>query len=153
METSGYAVHIGLNNDIADLEKLHREVDAFCSHIGVSKKCHYHLDLALDELFTNIVHYGYPQGGRHRIDLYMEYKAGICTFRLEDDGVPFNPLHAEPPDIEKSAEDRGPGGLGIFLTRKVMDEVQYERTDNKNVVTLLRDVRKGDPCKNQCDER
>ena len=99
------------------------------------------LDVAVEELFVNISDYAY--GEKHgnvavRIGLYPDGTAEI-TFR--DNGVPFDPLKKQDPDITKSAEEREIGGLGIYLVKKSMDDVQYRYENGRNIVTIRKKIR------------
>ena len=95
------------------------------------------IDIAIDELFGNIAHYAYhPEVGNAtvRVEVTEEPLAVIVTFI--DRGVPYDPLKAEEPDITLSAEERQTGGLGIYMVRKSMDEINYEYRDGKNILSI-----------------
>lgn len=96
-----------------------------------------HIDLAVEEMFVNVANYAYsPKEGPVRITCELhEDPAGIAII-MADSGNPFNPLDQPEADTTLSAEDRVPGGLGILLTRKLMDSLQYEYRDGENVLTL-----------------
>ncbi len=63
------------------------------------------------------------------------------NFIFEDEGIPFNPLEKENPDISLSASKREVGGLGIFLTKEIMDDIKYKYENNKNILTILKKIR------------
>lgn len=92
--------------------------------------------VAVEEIFVNIAHYAYP-GREGRVTIQIEGEDGprqaVITF--EDEGIPYNPLLRENPDITLPAEERGVGGLGIYLVRKSMDEVAYHYREEK--ISLL----------------
>ena len=96
------------------------------------------LDVAVEEVFVNIANYAYaPNTG----DAIIEAKVSdgsVLTVSFIDSGKAFDPLAAEDPDITLSADERGIGGLGIFLTKKFMDKVEYQRKDDKNILTLTK---------------
>ena len=95
------------------------------------------IDIAIDELFGNIAHYAYhPDVGNAtvRVEVTEEPLAVIVTFI--DRGLPYDPLKAEEPDITLSAEERQTGGLGIYMVRKSMDEINYEYRDGKNILSI-----------------
>ncbi|MCY4558926.1 MAG: ATP-binding protein [Chloroflexi bacterium] len=94
--------------------------------------------LAVDELLTNTISYGYDDDGEHRIELVLRLEGGALVFEIADDGRAFDPLQASTPDIGASLQDRAIGGLGIYLVRKTMDGVTYRRQDGRNVVTLTK---------------
>ena len=94
------------------------------------------LMVAVDEIYSNIVRYSGATEAQVR--LLKEEDTLHLIFR--DNGKPYNPLDAEEPDVTASAEDRTIGGLGIFMVRKMMDNVEYMYKDNQNVLTLTMKV-------------
>ena len=79
-------------------------------------------------------------GGDGWAELRGDVAGGIATFRLIDGGTPFDPLAKEDPDIELSGEERGIGGLGIFMVKNMVDEVTYEYADGCNRLTLKKRI-------------
>ena len=102
------------------------------------------LHLALDETLTNVVSYGYRDGLEHTILVRMRMlsteHARRIEVEVEDDGEPFNPLEARAPDVHATIEDRPIGGLGIYLVRRVMDDLEYRRQQGKNVLVMRKTV-------------
>ena len=96
------------------------------------------VNLALDELVTNVINYGYDDEDEHAIRLLVSWDGETLRFVLEDDGKPFNPLDIPPPDLDTPIEDRQVGGLGIHFVRQVMDSVTYRRDGARNVLTMAR---------------
>ena len=100
----------------------------------------YKIDVASEEIFVNIAHYAYkdklPAGEFGQALITCTYEDELLTIIFRDQGVPFNPLDRPDPDITLSAEDRSIGGLGIFLTKKYMDKVEYNYENGENVLTL-----------------
>jgi anti-sigma regulatory factor (Ser/Thr protein kinase) len=95
------------------------------------------IDVAIDELFSNIANYAYPLGEGAavvRVEEGKESRAALITFM--DWGTPFDPLSRPDPDTTLPAEEREIGGLGIFMVRKSMDDVQYEYKDRHNILTV-----------------
>ncbi|MBS6760025.1 ATP-binding protein, partial [Hungatella hathewayi] len=91
----------------------------------------------IDELFGNIAHYAYhPENGfaTVRVEVMDNPMAVVITFM--DNGVPYDPLANEDPDITLSADERGIGGLGIYIVKKSMDEITYEYKDGKNILKI-----------------
>lgn len=100
-------------------------------------KAQIQIDIAIDELFSNIAHYAYtPDVGSAtvRVEVTQEPLAVIITFI--DGGVPYDPLTAADPDITLSAQERQVGGLGIYMVKKSMDEITYEYKDGKNILSI-----------------
>lgn len=135
--TSG--VTITLHNDLAELERLAETVEMFGDAAGLAPRLVYSLNLALDELVTNVVSYGYDSADAQGcITLDLTVDNGRLTAVLRDDGRPFNPLDRGPPDVDSPLEDRRIGGLGVHFVRTLMDEVRYERLDGRNCLVLAK---------------
>lgn len=99
------------------------------------------IDIAIDELFGNIAHYAYhPETGSAtvRVEVAEEPLAVIITFI--DHGIPYDPLAAEDPDTTLSAEERGVGGLGVYMVKKSMDEIAYEYKNGQNILKIKKNL-------------
>lgn len=95
------------------------------------------VDIAIDELFGNIANYAYnPEIGTAtvRVEVTDNPLAVVITFI--DNGVPYDPLAKDDPDITLSAEEREIGGLGIYMVKKTMDDVSYEYKDGQNILRI-----------------
>lgn len=93
--------------------------------------------LVAEEIFVNIAHYAYPDGaGDAVIGVQVSGQPPVLTLRFADRGIPFDPLAQPEADITLPAQERPIGGLGIFLTRKIMDEAAYSYEDGQNILTL-----------------
>ena len=90
------------------------------------------LMISVDEIYSNIVRYSHAT----QASITVSREENTIQLVFEDDGKPYNPLEAEEPDITASAEDRTIGGLGIFMVRKMMDQVDYSYHNGRNVLTL-----------------
>ena len=94
--------------------------------------------LVAEEILTNIVLHAYP-GKTGDVEIsYTIDKNDALTITISDWGISFNPLAESDPDIDVPVNDREIGGLGIFLTKKIMDHVHYKREDNKNILTMIK---------------
>lgn len=125
----------------ADDKELERVLDFI--HQQLPSDCEtdllYKIDLAAEEIFVNIAHYAYKdklpeEGGSVCLDCSMENDT--LTMIFKDTGIPFNPLEKADPDITLSAEERKIGGLGIFLTKKYMDSIDYKYENGANILTM-----------------
>ena len=99
------------------------------------------VQIAVEEIFVNLAHYAYgsEQGtATIRVEVGGDPLQVIITFI--DQGVPYDPLKKEDPDISLSAEERQIGGLGIFMVKKSMDDVKYEYKDGKNILTISKKI-------------
>lgn len=98
------------------------------------------INLALEEAVTNVMLYAYPgKSGQVFVECTKEQGTRLI-FTITDSGIPFDPTAQKEVDITLSAEERQIGGLGIHLVKQIMDEVRYERVENKNVLTLVKTV-------------
>lgn len=125
-----------LENRLPELDRLRSEVESFLERCGVGGRESYHIQLALDELVTNVVCYAYDEQGGGEIVLEMARLPGQVDMTLTDGGKPFNPLVAPEPDVAAPAEMRRIGGLGIHFVRKTMDSVRYERKNGRNILHI-----------------
>lgn len=95
------------------------------------------IDVAVEEIFVNISNYAYsPDVGPATVRVSITDQPPMVDITFIDNGVPYDPLKREDPDISLSAEQRGIGGLGIFIVKKSMDDVKYEYRDGHNILTL-----------------
>lgn len=103
--------------------------------MGVHPKRVMHLELAIEEAVANICSYAYavPPG---EVTIRVAREPVVVRIELIDAGIPFDPLGIEEPDIKSEIENRDVGGLGIFLMRRMLDEMHYSRRDGQNVLTL-----------------
>ena len=97
------------------------------------------LAIALDELMSNVARYAYAPGtGDVTVCVEVPEAPRRAVVTLTDSGVPYDPLQKEDPDVTLSAEERGIGGLGIFIVKQSMDEMTYAYEDGRNVVTIVK---------------
>ena len=129
-----------LKNDLAELERLCQNCESIGESFGMSKKLIFEMNLALDELFTNIISYGFKDEKEHIIKIEIKAENNALLMRIEDDGIPFDPEIAEEPDLECRIEECKIGGLGIHLIKKLMDEISYERVNDMNIIYLKKNI-------------
>ena len=124
---------------IENIEKVTDFVNEELEKTGCPLKTQMQIDVALDEILSNIAHYAYEEEkGQMRVELIeLQEEKGIRMI-FSDTGMPFDPLTSKEPDTTSGIKDRPVGGLGIFLVRKTMDEVSYEYKDGKNVLTVIK---------------
>ena len=111
-------------------------VDERLEALNCPMKAQMQIDVAIDELFSNIARYAYDPSGPAtvRVDVDQDSLAARITFI--DHGKPYDPLAKADPDVTLSAEERQIGGLGIFMVKKTMDDVRYEYKDGQNILTV-----------------
>lgn len=128
-----------------NIEAVKENLDAVLDFVGTEleeKECSMKLQtqicIAVEEIFVNIANYAYqPEVGGAVIRIEVNDEIRI---EFEDNGVPYNPLEKLDPDITASAEEREIGGLGIFMVKKIMDAVEYQHIDNKNLLIVRKVV-------------
>ncbi len=122
------------------MESLIREVERYladCGYGGMPAK----LEIALEEIFTNVASYAYEkEGGELRLNCFVDQGSGILTLQFRDRGKPFNPLAKANPDLKLPLESRPVGGLGIYMVKQFVDEVDYAYKDGFNILTLRKNI-------------
>lgn len=131
---------LALKNNIEEINRLHSFIEEVGETFALPMKTVMNLNLVLEEAVTNVIMYAYPKEEHEYIHLTAKEQEGKLIFILTDSGKAFDPTQAPDADITLSADDRQIGGLGIFLIRKIMNEVKYERIDGKNVLTLEKEL-------------
>ena len=132
-------VNLTVRAETANLEKVQTFIDLALEDNGCSMKAQMQIGVAVEEIFVNICHYAYGEdGGDATVSLRIG--KGVAEIIFEDSGAAYDPLAKEDPDVTLSAEDRAIGGLGIYITKKTMDEVRYEYRDGKNILTLKKKI-------------
>jgi sigma-B regulation protein RsbU (phosphoserine phosphatase) len=127
---------ITLPNDVQKVPELAQFVEEVCEEVGLDMATTMQLNLALEEAVVNVMNYAYPSGVTGNIDIDARANDVRLKFTISDSGSPFDPTAKEEVDTTLSAEERSIGGLGIHLIRQIMDSINYEYVDGKNVLTL-----------------
>lgn len=133
-------IEISLANDLREIARVAALIDEFCAARGVAMEVAYAVNLAIDELLTNTVSYGYDDDEPHRIEIVLRLENGALVVVIVDDSAPFDPTETPDPDTEAPLEEREVGGLGLMLVNQMMDGVAYLRRDGCNVVTLTKNA-------------
>lgn len=97
------------------------------------------IGIAVEEIFVNIAHYAYPNSSGE-MNLHIKVDDSCAILEFSDQGIPFDPLARENPDVKAVAESRAIGGLGIFMVKKAMDDVSYTYRDGKNILTITKNA-------------
>ena len=121
------------------LDEIREFVGDIAREGGFSNKDVYNIQLATDEAASNIIEHAYEKTPDGILELSCGIKGDVITIILIDHGESFDPSEVPLPDLKADLSDRKIGGLGIFLMRKLMDEVRYEpRADHSNVLTMIK---------------
>ena len=127
-----------LENRIDQLPLLSEFLLDICEKYGVPKNVAYDLQVAIDEIGTNIVMHAYPKDETHTFKVSFRHGTGELAFTFEDEGVPFDPTQPTDPHFNLPPEERPIGGLGIMIAKKLMDRMEYERKGDKNVLRIIK---------------
>ncbi len=126
---------------IENVEEVISFVNDQLKGMGCTLRAKTQIDIALDELFSNICRYAYGEGiGHATISVEEVPEENAVRITLEDSGIPFNPLSHEDPDVTLDLHERTIGGLGIFMVKKTMTDVNYEYKDGVNTLTVLKTI-------------
>jgi len=131
-------LEVKLPNSLAALAQLHASVEHFCRSRAIHPDIEFKIDLALEEIFTNIVRYGYDDTHAHEIVVRFKGNRDSVRISVEDDGRHFNPLLAPAVNVNAPASERRIGGLGIHLVRSLLDQVRYQRRPAGNRLILIK---------------
>ena len=123
---------------LANLERMIGFTISFAETQGFDKEVLGQIRLACEEALVNVIKYAYP-GGEGTVEISCDNAAdGGIEIEISDAGIPFNPLSLPAPDTTLAIEQRKIGGLGIFMIRKIMNDVKYRRDNGRNILTLTK---------------
>ena len=129
-----------LKSKLSELKSLCRHLEDCGDMMQLPQKCLHEINLGLDELFTNIVSYGFEDEAEHQIKFTLAKTEETLVVKVEDDGTPFNPLEASAPGLSQDLDTIDIGGLGIHLVKKMMDDIDYQRVEGRNKLILKKCV-------------
>lgn len=124
-----------------NLDKVLEFIDKELAKFECTGELKNKIDIAIEEVFVNISSYAYDEQGKVDIDCNVNQDTFMIEIEFKDMGRPYNPLKRADPDITKPIDEREIGGLGIFMTKKFMDEVEYKYEDNKNILIIRKKIR------------
>jgi serine/threonine-protein kinase RsbW len=127
-----------LQNDFSELPATAEKVAEFLESQGASPDIIFAADLAIEEIVTNIIKYGYDDSGSHEILVRLSLPNGELKLEIEDGGHEFDPFDRPAPNIHASIEEREIGGLGIHFVKNLLDSCEYRRAGDRNIVTLTK---------------
>ena len=123
---------------LSEIPRLIEWVEARCAAAGVAGEVAMKLALVLEEAVANVIQHGLPSSPPHRITVRLDIDADDVAAQVIDNGRPFDPTGAPPPDLSLPLEQRPPGGLGIHLMRELMDGFDYHRSGDSNILRLYK---------------
>ncbi len=134
VQVSEGELRLSIKNEVSELESLSATVARFLSDHGVPYRPTYAVNLAIDELVTNVMRYAYVDDDTHMIDIELLIEDDQVILRIIDDGRPFDPRRG--PALDLHAEDREVGKLGLLLVLEMVDALKYRRADERNWVEI-----------------
>lgn len=136
-----------LDSEVSELERLREFIEAFCGRAALPEQACYHVSVAIEELAVNSIKHGLCEPRKGAIHITLCLKDDLLHIEFSDNGIPFNPLEAPPPDLNQDLGKRPIGGLGIHLVRCLLPEIRYERRDGRNHLILIKplDTNRGRP--------
>ena len=135
---AGWERILTISNDVVEIPQLHRFMQVVSTHADLDHALAMNLNLALEEAVSNVILYAYPEGTKGEVTIQAVVWEERIDFTVSDNGVPFDPTDAPEPDISADVSDRPVGGLGIYLVKRIMDEVSYARKDGKNILSMTK---------------
>ena len=132
--------HFVIKNRIEELTSLAEEIEKLANEWDLSQKLAMNISLVVEEALSNIIFYAFTDGNNHEIHISISVTNNRLNIEFTDDGIPFNPLSHQKPDVELPLEERSVGGLGIFLMSQIMDEMNYTRKKEQNILTLTKSI-------------
>jgi len=129
-----------LANDVSELHAAAEKTTDFLEAHHASPKIIFAANLAIEEIVTNIIKYGYDDDAPHVVDIRLSLENNCLHITIIDDGHEFDPFDHPEPDVNLPLEEREPGGLGIHFVKSLLDSCAYCRREGKNIVTLTKNL-------------
>jgi anti-sigma regulatory factor (Ser/Thr protein kinase) len=132
-----------IKSQLVELDRMRSFLKEHLNELKISDKDYFKIELALLEICVNIIRYAYPQSNGD-ILIKAWHDEGKMFFEIRDSGVPFDPRKLKTPDIDESIRKEQTGGLGVFLSRTLMDGFDYKREDDQNVLTIYKNIKEAE---------
>ena len=132
-----------LRNRLEDLALLERGLTRFAEEHGLPARELHGLNLVLDEIVTNLIEHAYDDEAEHAIRIRLALSSGELRVEVEDDGRPFDPLAAPPPELGVEPRERRMGGLGLHFVRRSVDALEHRRVGGRNLLRLRKRIAGG----------
>jgi len=129
-----------LTNDIEQVPRLAALVDEVCWDLGIDASTAMGINLAIEEAAVNVMNYAYPSGKRGNVEIEAKANSRDLIFTIKDWGIHFDPTAKPRVDTTQTLEERPIGGLGIHMMREIMDSINYERVEGKNILKLRKKI-------------
>ena len=129
---------IQIRNQVDDLQHVAAFVEEIADELQLSPELTMNFNLVLEEMVSNVIFYAYPKENDQPIILTVTSDDDSISFIITDEGRAFDPTAREDADMSVNPADRQLGGMGIFITRQIMDDVTYQRIDGCNILTMTK---------------
>lgn len=130
---------VRLGNRLEELQRLDTALSEFTKLENLAPDIVMQLQVAIEEIFTNIVSYGYEDSDKHEVEIRIKRSNESVSIDMFDDAIPFNPLaRKEDVDMDQPIEEIQIGGHGINIVRAFMNELDYEYIDGRNHLSMVR---------------
>ena len=136
-QSTARTAEIVIRNDMAELANLRDSLERIGAELGVPGKPLMQLQVALDEIASNVINYGWPDGGNHELCVRITGQQDRIEVEIVDDGRAFDPRHALPSEPQPAGR-RQPGGLGIHLVKQLVDRLDYQRVGGRNRTVMTK---------------
>jgi serine/threonine-protein kinase RsbW len=133
-------IDASIHNRREELTRVRDAVDRLGAECRLAAGIVEDMQVALDEVLTNILNYAYTDQGEHEIRVRLRIVDGALEAMVEDDGKPFNPLQMAPPDTRAPLRERRIGGVGLHFVRNLMTDVRYDRVGDRNRLVLTKQL-------------
>lgn len=132
---------ITIEAKLENLDEVLGFVDGQLEELECPMKAQMQIDVAVEEIFVNIASYAYAPGvGNAVVRFESSQDPASVTITFIDSGVPYDPVQKDDPDVTLSAEERGIGGLGIYMAKKAMDDMKYVYRDGQNILSISKSI-------------
>ncbi len=139
------ASFLTLEASLKNLEMISSFLHKWAKKASLSTHSENELLLAVEEAYMNIVKYAYPES-LGKVSIHCRIEEDSLILKIKDEGIPFNPLQLSEPHLVSCLKERKVGGLGVFLMRRFVDNVKYEKEGKYNVLTLVKSKKKDTEC-------
>jgi serine/threonine-protein kinase RsbW len=136
-QSAARTTEVVIRSHLAQLANLRDSLETIGAELGVPHKPLMELHVALDEIASNVIKYGWPDGGNHKLRVRITGYDDRVKIEIIDDGREFDPRLAPRPE-PKPAGRRRPGGLGIHLVKQLVDRLEYERVGGRNRTVITK---------------
>lgn len=140
MNSQQSKLEIVLTNGLAGIEQIASALNHFFNQQGLDEQVKNQVNLVLEELYTNSVNYGFEGISDGCVNIMILNKTGHLEMVYQDNGIAYDPLQAEDPELLLSIEDRPIGGLGVFFVKALTDHVEYMRDGGLNIVKMTKNL-------------